>query len=504
MANKLQSLAKDTAIYGLSSIVGRFLNYCLVPLHTWKISAESGGYGIVSNLYAWAALLFVILTFGMETTFFRFANKEGEDERLVYSTALRLVGAVGLIFIALVLCFLTPISGFVGYTAHPEYVACFAIIGAMDAFQAIMFARLRHQHRPIKFMALKMLFIIVNIILNLVIFLVLPLLFNRFPMVQTIYERFNYGVGLIFFANLFCTTIVFFGFIKELKGITFGFSWSLARRMLGYAWPLLLLGLVGILGQVFDKIAFTKLVPGEEGFVQLGIYGACVKIAMIMTMLTQAFRYAYEPFVFGGSNDKNSPEMLAAGMKYFIIFTLLAFLAVVFYMPVLKYLVANHNYWVGLKVVPIVMMGEIFMGIYFNLSFWYKLTDKTWWGAIMSAAGAAVMIGINIIFVPRIGYMACAWGVFGGYAVSMLLSYFIGQKKYPISYPLKDIALYVLVFGALWALSLCFKNMHIALNLILCTLLLCVYVAFIIKRDIPMQSIKSAFGGITRKLGKKK
>ena len=503
MVNKLQSLAKDTAIYGLSSIIGRFLNYCLVPLHTWKISAASGGYGIVSNLYAWSALLFVVLTFGMETTFFRFANKVDEDQRLVYSTALRLVGGVGVLFVVLVLCLLSPIAGAMGYAAHPEYIACFAIIGAMDAFQAIMFARLRQQHRPLKFMVLKMLFIVVNIVLNLIIFLVLPLLFDRFPIVQSFYERFNYGVGLIFFANLFCTFIVFFGFIKELKGITFGFDRRLAGRMFGYAWPILLLGLVGILGQVFDKIAFTKLVPGEEGFVQLGIYGACVKIAMIMTMLTQAFRYAYEPFVFGGSNDKNSPAMLAAGMKYFIIFTLLAFLAVVFYMPVLKYLIANHNYWVGLRVVPIVMAGEIFMGIYFNLSFWYKLTDQTWWGAIMSAVGAAVMIGINVVFVPRIGYMACAWGVFGGYLVSMLLSYFIGQKKYPIHYPLKDIALYVIVFAVLWAVSQCFGKMNIVLNFILCTLLLCVYVAFIVKRDIPLQSIKTAFGSLKRKLGKK-
>ena len=327
MAN-LKTLAKDTAIYGLSSIVGRFLNYCLVPLHTWKISAESGGYGIVSNLYAWSALLFVLLTFGMETTFFRFANKEGEDERMVYSTALRLVGSVGVVFILLILCLLRPISGAMGYAAHPEYIACFAVIGALDAFQAIMFGRLRQQHRPLKFMALKMLFIIVNILLNLVIFLVLPLFFNKFPTVQAFYERFNYGVGLIFFANLFCTFIVTFGFLKELKGITYGFDGKLARRMLRYAWPILLLGLVGILGQVFDKMIFPRLVPGEEGFVQLGIYGACAKIAMIMSMLTQAFRYAYEPFVFGGAKDKNSPEMLAAGMKYFLIFTLLAFLAV--------------------------------------------------------------------------------------------------------------------------------------------------------------------------------
>ena len=493
MAN-LKTLAKDTAIYGLSSIVGRFLNYLLVPLHTHCIAPESGGYGIVSNLYAWAALLFVLLTFGMETTFFRFANKESEDERMVYSTALRLVGMVGILFVIVVFVFLNPISAFLDsgssvYVEHPEYIACFAIIGALDAFQAIMFSRLRQQHKAMKFMMLKMLFIFLFIICNLIIFLVLPLFFDSFPALEEFYNHYNYGVGLIFFANLICTFLVTFGFLKELKDIRFGFDLKLARRMLSYAWPILLLGLVGILGQTFDKIAFTRLVPGTEGMKQLGIYGACAKIAMIMTLLTQAFRYAYEPFVFGGAKDKNSREMLAAGMKYFIIFTLLAFLAVVFYMPILRYLVANHAYWQGLRVVPIVMAGEIFMGIYFNLSFWYKLTDQTWWGAVMSAIGSAVMIGINIALVPKIGYMACAWGIFGGYGVSMLLSYFIGQKKYPINYPLKDIAIYVLLTIALFCCSVVTARMNVWLQLAVNTLLLLLFCAYILKKDLPAKSI---------------
>lgn len=490
----LKTLAKDTAIYGLSSIVARFFNYLLVPLHTAKIPAESGDYGIVSNLYAWAALLFVLLTFGMETTFFRFVNKEGENGKMVYSTALRLVGSVGILFVIAVFIFLGPIASYLDagsmvYVTHPEYIACFAIIGALDAFQAIMFGQLRQQHRPMKFMALKTLYIVLFVICNLIIFLVLPLFFNRFPAVEEFYNYYNHGAGLIFFANLICTFLVTFGFLKELKGITFGFDWKLARRMLSYAWPILLLGIVGILGQTFDKIAFTRLVPGTEGMKQLGIYGACAKIAMIMTLLTQAFRYAYEPFVFGEAKDKNSPETLAAGMKYFIIFTLLAFLAVIFYMPILRYLVANHAYWVGLAVVPIVMMGEIFMGIYFNLSFWYKLTDQTWWGAVMSAIGSAVMIGINIAFVPKIGYMACAWGVFGGYGVSMLLSYFIGQKKYPINYPLKDIAIYALLAGALFVCSLFTAKLPVALQLIANTVLIALFMAYIVRKDLPLKSI---------------
>ena len=333
----LKSLAKDTAVYGLSSIVGRFLNYLLVPLYTWKISAESGGYGIVTNLYAYAAFFLALLTFGMETTLFRFASKEGEDGKMVYSNALRMVGGVALVFVALAAIFLQPISGAMGYADHPEYVLCFAVITALDAVQAIMFSRLRQQHRPVRFMLLKFAYIIPSILLNLFIFLVM----DRIPACEGLFHRFNDGVGLIFFANLICTSVVTAAFIPELKGLSYGFDKGLARRMLSYSWPLLLLSLVGILNQVADKMLFPWLMPGEEGMRQLGVYGACVKIAMIISLLTQAFRYAYEPIVFGSAKDRNSPETLADGMKYFIIFSLLAFLAVTFYMPLLKYLVGR-------------------------------------------------------------------------------------------------------------------------------------------------------------------
>ena len=442
----LKSLAKDTALYGLVSIVGRFLNYLLVPVHTYMIPAASGGYGVVSNLYAYTALFLALLTFGMETTLFRFANKPGTDDRMVYSNALRMVGGVGLGFLALVFLLLRPVSGAMGYAAHPEYVGIFALITAQDAFQAVMFSRLRQQRRPIRFVALKFAFIVPSILLNLFIFLVMP----KVPALQGVFEQFNYGVGLIFLTNLFCTTLVSLLFIPEIRGIAYGFDRAMAKEMLRYSWPLLLLSLVGILNQVADKILLPKLMPGEEGMVQLGIYGACVKVAMIMSLLTQAFRYAYEPIVFADNKDRNSPATLADGTKYFIIFTLLAFLAVMIYMPLVQRFIGG-DYREGLGVIPIVMMAEIFMGVYFNLSFWYKLTDQNWWGAIISAVGVAVMIAINVVFVPRIGYWACAWGGFAGYGVSMLISYFLGQKKYPIPYDLKAIGLFVLLAGAVFA-----------------------------------------------------
>ena len=396
----LKSLARDTAVYGLVSIVGRFLNYLLVILYTYKIPVESGGYGIVTNLYAYTALFFALLTFGMETTLFRFANKPGADEKMVCSNALRMVGVVGIVFLAAVFLLLRPISEAMGYEAHPEYIGIFALITAQDAFQAVMFSRLRQQRRALRFVALKFAFIIPSILLNLFVFLVM----DKIPALHDTFVRFDYGVGLIFFINLFCTTLVSFLFIPEMREITYGFDKDLAKQMLKYSWPLLLLSLVGVLNQVADKILVPYLMRGEEGMVQLGIYGACVKIAMIMSLLTQAFRYAYEPIVFADNKDRNSPATMA----------------------------------------------EIFMGVYFNLSFWYKLTDQNWWGAIISAIGVAVMVAINVIFVPKIGYWACAWGGFAGYGISMLLSYLIGQKKYPIHYDLRGIGLAVLVAGGVY------------------------------------------------------
>ena len=488
MAKELKTLVKDTAIYGLSSIVGRFLNYLLVPLHTTKIVAESGGYGVVSNVYAYTALLMALLTFGMETTFFRFSNKEGEDSRKVYGTTLWLVGGASILFAVLCLVFNAPLSTLMGYADHPEYIACMTTIVAFDALQSILFARLRGQHRPWKFMALKMSFILASVLLNVFVFLGAPAIYEVHPEWVSWWYNPDYSVGYIFFINLICTVSVTFGFIPELKGFTYGFDGALARRMLRYALPILVLSIAGILNQVADKITYRFIVPGVEGDVQLGIYGACTKIAMIMALLTQAFRYAYEPFVFGKSRDKDNREMYAVTMKFFIIFTLLAFLAVVFYMDILKYLIGS-SYWEGLHVVPIVMMAEIFMGIYFNLSFWYKLKDVTYWGAIMSVIACAVLLGVNFIFVPRYGYVACAWGGLAGYGTAMLLSYFIGQHYYPIRYDIKGIARYFAIAIAMFGAFKVMPIENIWVRMAVGTLLLLLFVAYIIKHDLPLKQI---------------
>ena len=449
----MKTLAKDTAIYGLSSIIGRFLNYLLVPLYTYKIAAASGGYGVITNLYAYTALLLVILTYGMETTFFRFANKEGEDPKLVYSSILRMVGLTSLVFIGLVFAFIGPISSAMGYPEHPSYIWSLAIVVALDAFQAILFSYLRYQKRPLKFAALKLLFIGLNIALNLVYFVLLPKLYDGNPAVWGKLYNPEVGVGYVFYINLFCTSLVTFFFAKELKGIGYGFDWNLCKRMLSYSWPILVLGIAGILNQTADKILFPKVYPGADANVQLGIYGAVVKIAMIMALITQAFRYAYEPFVFGNSREKS-------------------------------------DYWDGLKVVPIVMAAEMMMGIYFNLSFWYKLTDKTIWGAIFSGIGCAVLIGINVLLVPKYGYMACAWGGFAGYGVAMLLSYFVGQKYYPIDYPIKDMLIYTLLAAVLFV-GITYSNKILGFwpAILVNTILVLVFLAYIVKKDLPLAEI---------------
>ena len=449
MGKELKTLVKDTAIYGLSSIVGRFLNYLLVPLHTTKIIAESGGYGVVSNVYAYTALLMALLTFGMETTFFRFSNKEGEDSRKVYGTTLWMVGGVSLLFAVLCFVFNAPISTFMGYADHPEYIACRTTIVAFDALQSILFARLRGQHRPVKFMVLKLSFIILSVLLNLFIFLGAPAICRVNPELLWWYRPEN-SVGYIFAINLICTVSVTFGFLPELKGFTYGFDRKLALRMLRYALPILVLSIAGILNQVADKITYRFIVPGAEGDVQLGIYGACTKIAMIMALLTQAFRYAYEPFVFAKHKDKKSVEAYADAMKYYIIFSYMILLGMIFYLDLLKFIIAP-SYWEGLKIVPVVLWTYIFQGVYFNLSFWYKLTDKTQWGAYFSIIGVVITFALQAIFVPRIGYMASALSSTVCYLVIMLLSYFVGRKHLEIPYDLRRIGIYTLLVVTLLA-----------------------------------------------------
>lgn len=470
----MKSLAKETAIYGLSSIVGRFLNYLLVPLYTYCISAAGGGYGVVTQFYAYTALIMVFLIFGMETTFFRFVNKEGEEPHTVFSTAMAMVSFLAAGFFVLTMCLAPQISSFLGHPGHTDYVRIMAAVVTMDAIQAIPFCYLRYRRKAFRFAALKLLFIVLNIGLNLYFFLFLG----------------HTEVYYVFLLNLLCTTVITLLFIPQLFHIRWRLDLRLLRRMLSYSWPILVLGITGILNQTADKMIFPIVYPDEgTALSELGIYGACVKIAMIMAMITQAFRFAYEPFVFAQSRDKDQNHTYALGMKYFVIFTLLAFLCVMGYLPLLRRLI-GPDYWEGLRVVPIVMAAEIMMGIYFNLSFWYKLIDRTIYGAWFSLAGCAVLFLVNVVGVPRYGYMACAWGGFAGYGTAMLLSYFVGQRLNPIPYPLKSIGVYVLLAGFFYALmEMVPQDWPVSLRLLLDTLLILAFLGHIVYHDLPLGSL---------------
>ena len=482
MAN-LKGLMKDTAIYGLSSIVGRFLNYLLVPLYTHYMPKASGDYGVSTNVYAYTALILVLLTFGMETTLFRFAN----DDRLtpeigrkhsdtVFSTVMAVVGTLTLVFLLLVFGLIGPISDALGYAEHPEYLQMMAAVVAMDALQAIPFSYLRYQKRAVRFASLKLLFIAMNIALNVLYFVVLG----------------KTSVYYVFFINLLCTGFISLLFIPDLLKIRWHYDGQMLKRMFSYSWPILILGIAGILNQVADKILFPLVYPDRAvADIELGVYGSCVKIAMIMAMITQAFRYAYEPIVFAKSKDADKTEYYASAMKYFLIFTLLAFLCVVGWMPLLQYII-GEEYREGLGVVPIVMAAEIMMGVYFNLSFWYKLIDKTIYGAWFSLAGCLVLLVVNILFIPTYGYWACAWGGVAGYGTSMVLSYVVGQKKNPIPYPMRSIMTYVLMTVIL-TVMMDWSTEHFGFGMVgqlVCnTVCIVFFVSYILQNDLPLGSI---------------
>ena len=480
MAN-LKGLVKDTAVYGMSSIIGRFLNYLMVPLYTYTLKS-CADYGIYNDIYAQTALLLVILTFGMETTFFRFMNKEEGDKMRVYSTALMMVGGVCLTFVVLVLAFINPIASLLDYPNHKWYVGMMFLVIAQDAFQAIPFAYLRYKHRPYKFAGLKLLFIFLSVGLNVVAYWLMP----------KIDPSWEIHIGYAFAINLICTTIISFCLISELVGFKWKFDGQKCKEMLRYSWPLLVLGIAGILNQVAGQIMLPRILDPEEGRHQLGIYGACIKIAMIMALITQAFRFAYEPIVFGSAKEKNIKELYAQAMKYFIMFTLLAFLCVMAYMDVFQFIV-EEKYREGLGIVPIVMAAEIMMGIHFNLSFWYKLIDKTIWGAIFSITGCAVLLLVNYFFIPRYGYTACAWAGFAGYATVMLFSYFVGQQKNRIDYDLKRIFTYIGVTVVLFAAMLYVGSAVSSDILRMCinTVFVLLFVALVIRLDLPLNQLKT-------------
>ena len=470
----MKVLAKETAIYGLSSIIGKFLNYLLVPLYTYVL-ARTADYGIVTNLYAWTALLLVILTYGMETGFFRFANREDYNPRQVYRTAFVSLLTTSTLFAVLCVVFRQPIANGLGYAEHAEFIAMMAVTVALDAFACIPFAYLRYQKRPILFAALKLLFVVLNIAFNLLFLVVLG----------------KNDVVYVFISNILATTIQTLCLLPFTLPRGARFSWPVLKEMLRYSLPLLVLGVAGIMNQTLDRILFPYLYPYADADAQLGIYGACFKVAMVMMMFTQAFRYAYEPFVFAKHKDRQSVEAYADAMKYYILFSFMIMMIVIFYLDIFRYIIAA-SYWEGLKIVPVVLWTYIFQGVYFNLSFWYKLTDETKWGAWFSLIGLVITFVLQVVFVPKIGYWASCGSSLVCYFTIMLLSYFIGQKKAPIPYDLKRIGAYTALTVGLLAVYYAIRLYYIHnmwLLMAIGTALLAIYIVILTRRDFPINAI---------------
>lgn len=448
----VKSLAKDTAIYGVSSIVGRFLNWCLVPLYTRLFPEDM--YGVVTYVYSIVALTLIILTYGMETGFFRFANHErysNPDE--VYSTSLTSLGFTSTLFFALVLLFLEPVSRAMECGGHESYVWMMALAVAIDAYSCIPFAYLRYKKRPVRFAMLKLVNIGLNIVLNIFFLLICPWLMRVAPgWVEWFYVA-DLGIGYIFLSNLIASAVTLLMLLPDIVRIPLKFNGRLLREMLAYSFPLLVLGIAGIMNQTLDKILYPVLAT-SDAMAGLGIYGANYKIAIVMVMFIQAFRFAYEPFIFARDTAKggNKDKAYSDAMTWFVIFGLFIFLGVMFFLPVLKYFI-SPAYFEGLKVVPVVMMAELFFGIFFNLSLWYKITDRTIWGTWFSLMGLVVTLALNIAFVPAYGYMACAWAAFCCYGLMMVASYLVGRVKHPVGYDIPRLLFYFAAAMALWGIS---------------------------------------------------
>lgn len=485
MAGGMKRLAKETAVYGLSSIIGRFLNWMLVPMYT-RVLAGTGDYGIVTNLYGWTALLLVLLTYGMETGFFRFINKKEEQEPMrVYASVLYCLLGSSTLFAIVVFALLPWISGAMGYADHPEFVGMMAGIVAVDAFCCIPFAYLRYLGKAWRFAGIKLLSIFLNIALNIFFLLVCPWLQSHYPAAVDWFYLPDYGVGYVFVANVFTTLLTLFCLFPDiLPGLRAKLNPVVLKQILRYSFPILLLGIAGIFNQTADKILFPFLFEDKAyANEQLGIYGACFKIAVVMVMFTQAFRYAYEPFIFARNKSDDNKLAYVEAMKYFILFALFIFLGVMFYIDILKYFV-GPAYYPGLRVVPIVMLGELFFGIYFNLSLWYKLIDETRWGAYFSSIGCVATVTIILLFGSTYGYMACAWASFFCNLLMMVLSYFMGQRKYPINYDLRSAAVYTALAAVLYVAGMYLPIESIVGRLAYRTLLLAVYAGWMWKRDL--------------------
>ena len=473
MSNPIKKLLGQTAVYGLSSIVGRLLNYLLVPLYT-QVFADPSDYGVVSELYAWVAFLIVLLTFGMETAFFRFLQDHEDKDKVFLNGFLTVIG-VNVLFFCSLLYFNQDIAKVMLYPGHNEYIILLGAIVAIDAITALPLAKLRAENKALKFASIQFASIGVNIGLNL--FLMLYLFDPSRP---------EEGVLFILFANLIASLVKPLLLYRDFLSIKFSFDLQLAKEMLVYSIPLVIAGFAGIINETLDRIllkhiTYDGLNPASLNFAeeQVGIYSACYKLAMLVTILLQAYRYAAEPFFFAQMKSEDKNKVYAKVMNYFVATVCLVFLVVSLNIDIFKHFIRNEAYWSGLGVVPILLLANVFLGIYYNQSIWYKLSGQTRFGAYIAIVGATLTILINVVFIPEYGFYACAWATLVVYAFQMIASYYLGQRYYPIQYNLRKFFLY---FGGALILYFAAKVMQvdgIYTRLIFHNLLIIIYLAIV-------------------------
>ena len=484
--NPLKQLAGQTAIYGLSSIVGRLLNYLLVPLYTrYFIPAE---YGVVTELYAYVAFLVIILTYGLETAFFRFSQKQ-YDKKLVYSTSLISLIVSSILFVILMISSQQSIANWLEYPQNPEYVMWFALIIGLDAISAISFAKLREQRQAARFALVRLVNIFINIGLNLFFIIYCPYaLENGLPttdFVNSVYDP-KVGVGYIFIANLFASGVTILMLLPEMIKSSWTFNTMLWKKMMWYAFPLLVAGLAGMTNETIDRILLKQLLPvGVDKMAAIGVYGAFYKISIIMILFIQTFRFAAEPFFFSQEKQHNSRKTYADVLKYFTILASLIFLSVMLYLDVVKHFIgSSFHSKEGIEIVPILLMANLFLGIYYNLSIWYKLTEKTGYGAILAIFGAVITLILNVILIPKIGFIGSAWATLFCYFSMMIASLLIGRKHYAIPYDLKRVFTYIFLSFALYKISVYFETSMLINTVYLFVFIIAVFVLEKSKKEV--------------------
>jgi O-antigen/teichoic acid export membrane protein len=444
--SSIKKLAGQTATYGLSSILGRLLNYLLVPIYTRVFHA--GEYGVVTELYALVSFFNIIFTYGMETAYFRFFQSENGN-RKVYSTALISILASSFLFTLSIVLFSSDISAWMNASEHstkmlPGYISMFAVILGCDAIANIPFAKLRQENKAKRFVFLKLLWIFTNIGLNLFFLVLCPKLLNGqfHDFINMVYNP-SIGIGYVFISNLVASVMILILLSPELFSIQYEFDSRLWRIMLIYSLPLMVAGFAGMINETFDRILLPRLVADKStALIQNGIYGACYKLSILMTLFTQTFRYAAEPFFFSHSSKENAKEVYARVMHYYVIACSFIFLAIMMYIDVVKHMI-GEEYRSGIKIVPVLLMANLCIGVYYNLSIWYRLTGQTKWGAWIAITGAILTLVFNFWLIPIIGYMGAAWTTLICYAAMMIISYIGGQKYYHVNYNIGSFVFYV-------------------------------------------------------------